>query len=208
MDANNIPLVIEMLGKYPFKVFDRIALQILGRHAGVAFLIARDTLLDKPSFLDLSVRQEYDALATAIFGQLEERDQKTYLAWIDEGGDPRRFEGRDYRDEAIANAIEHWKFQRLSALKNTLPGRSRGAVCGDGGTLRRSAILHESDRAGRRLRYRRGKSNDSRVDGDDGAGRGDRTAAFMVAISERPVSFRIFEGGARDGNRRPRRRFS
>jgi hypothetical protein len=30
----------------------------------------------------------------------------------------------------------------------------------------------------------------------------------MVAISERPVSFRIFEGGARDGNRRPRRRFS
>jgi len=126
MDANNIPLVIEMLGKYPFKVFDRIALQILGAHAGVAFLIARDTLLDKPSFLDLSVRQEYDALAAAIFGQLEERDQKTYLAWIDEGGDPRRFEGRDYPDEAIANAIEHWKFQRLSALKNTLPADRAG----------------------------------------------------------------------------------
>jgi hypothetical protein len=126
MDANNIPLVIEMLGKYPFKVFDRIALQILGAHAGVAFLIARDTLLDKPSFLDLSVRQEYDALAGAIFGQLEERDQKTYLAWIDEGGDPRRFEGRDYTDEAIANAIEHWKFQRLSALKNTLPADRAG----------------------------------------------------------------------------------
>jgi hypothetical protein len=121
MDGNNIPLVIETLGKYPFKVFDRIALQILGRHAGVASLIARDRLLDKPSFLDWSVRQEYDALATAIFGHLEERDQKTYLAWIDEGGDPRRFEGQDYTDEAIANAIEHWKFQRLSALKNTLP---------------------------------------------------------------------------------------
>jgi hypothetical protein len=121
MDANNVPLVIETLGKYPFKVFDRIALQILARCSGAAFLIARDRLLDKPSFLDLSVRQEYDALATAIFGQLEESDQKTYLTWIDEGGDPRRFEGRDYTAEAIANAIEHWKFQRLSALKNALP---------------------------------------------------------------------------------------
>ena len=40
--------------------------------AGDAFSIARDKLLDKPSFLDVSIRQEYDALAAAIFKQLEE----------------------------------------------------------------------------------------------------------------------------------------
>jgi hypothetical protein len=121
LDASNVPSVISTLGRFPYKVFDRVALQILARHAGDAFSIARDRLLDKASFLDLSVRQEYDALAAAIFGQLEEDDQKMYLAWIDEGGDQRRFEGGDYTAEAIANAADHWKFQRLSALRTALP---------------------------------------------------------------------------------------
>jgi hypothetical protein len=126
MDANNIPLVMEKLGTYPYKIFDRIALQILVKHARVAFAIARDRLLDKPSFLDLSIRQEYDQLAATIFGQLEENDQKTYLSWIDEGGDPRRFERQSYTAEAIANATEHWKFRRLSALKDVLPADRLG----------------------------------------------------------------------------------
>ncbi len=120
MDASNVPSVIETLDRYPYKVFDRLALQILVKHAADAFQIARDRLLDKPSLLDLSIRQEYDALAAVIFGQLEENDQKNYLAWIDEGGDPHRFEGGDYTAEAIANAVEQWKFRRLSALKTAL----------------------------------------------------------------------------------------
>jgi hypothetical protein len=139
IDAKNVSLVIQTLCKYPYKVFDRVALQILSRHASGAFLIARDRLLDKPSFLDMSVRQEYDALATAIFGQLEEIDQKTYLAWIDEGGDPRRFESRDYTAEVIASAIEHWKFQRLTTLKNALPADRAGqfaAMCARFGEAR------------------------------------------------------------------------
>jgi hypothetical protein len=121
VDASNIPSVIATLDKYPYKVFNRIALKILAGHAPEAFSIARDRLLDKSSFLDLSIRQEYDALAGAIFGQLEEGGQEMYLAWIDEGGDPHRLEGCGHTPEAIANAIEHWKFQRLSALKSALP---------------------------------------------------------------------------------------
>jgi hypothetical protein len=121
LDASNIPSVISALGKYPYKVFDRVALRILARHAGDAFPLARDRLLDKSSFLDLGVRQEYDALASAIFGRLEADDQTMYLGWIDEGGDPRRFQGREYTVDAIANAIDRWKFQRLSALKASLP---------------------------------------------------------------------------------------
>ena len=124
-DVANTQPIVELLGKNHYKVYDRITLRLLSQYAGAVPQLARDRFLNKSTFLDRSTRQEYEALAAAIFPLLPATDQQTYLDWIEEGGDLRRFEGRGYTPEAIAIAIERWKFERMSPLKAVLPENLR-----------------------------------------------------------------------------------
>jgi hypothetical protein len=118
-DSSNISEVIALISKYRFKVYDRIVLEVLAKHP--AHALATEKLLDKERFFDPGTRQEYDALAAAVFPYLSIAYQNTYLSWIDEGIERERFEGGDRTPEAIDATIEHWKFQRLSPLKSVLP---------------------------------------------------------------------------------------
>lgn len=117
---STISEVIETIRRYPFKVYDRIAFRIMAKRVGREPSIAAKLLLDRESFLDRCVMQEYDALASAAFRLLSSAEQDTYFRWIDEGIDRERLKGAGYSQEEIDAAIEHWKFQRLSPIKSFL----------------------------------------------------------------------------------------
>jgi hypothetical protein len=119
--VSTISEVIGTIRKYRFKVYDRIAFRIMAKRVEREPSLAVQLLLDKESFLDGGVRQEYDALAGATFKHLSPAEQDTYFGWIDEGLDRKRLEGAGYGQGDIDAAIEHWKFQRLSPLKSLLP---------------------------------------------------------------------------------------
>jgi hypothetical protein len=112
--------VIETIRRYPFKVYDRIAFRIMAKRVEREPSMAVKLLLDKESFLDRGVMQEYDALASATFKLLSPAEQDTYFGWIDEGIDRERLKGAGYSQEEVDAAIEHWKFQRLSPIKGFL----------------------------------------------------------------------------------------
>lgn len=113
--------VIETIRRHPFKVFDRIAFRIMTKRVETEPSVAVQLLLNKESFLDHGVMQEYDALASATFKLLSPIEQDTYLGWIDGGIDGERLKSSGYSQEEVASAIEHWKFQRLSPIKSFLP---------------------------------------------------------------------------------------
>jgi hypothetical protein len=123
--ARTISEVIATIRKYRFKVYDRIAFRIVAKRVEGEPSLAVQLLLDKESFLDGSVRQEYDALVGATFKYLSPSEQETYLGWIDEGLDRKRLESAGYGQGDVDAAIEHWKFQRLSSLKSLLPDGRR-----------------------------------------------------------------------------------
>jgi hypothetical protein len=112
--------VIETIRRYPFKVYDRIAFRIMAKRVEREPSMAVKLLLDKESFLDRSVLQEYDALASATFKLLSPAEQVNYFVWIDEGIDRERLKSAGYSQEEVGAAIEHWKFQRLSPIKSFL----------------------------------------------------------------------------------------
>ena len=112
--------VIETIRRYPFKVYDRIAFRIMTKRVEREPSMAVKLLLDKDSFLDHGVMQEYDALASVAFKLLSPAEQDTYFRWIDEGIDRERLRGAGYSQEEVDAAIEHWRFQRLSPIKSFL----------------------------------------------------------------------------------------
>lgn len=119
--AGTISDVIETIRRYRFKVYDRIAFRIMAQRVEKKPSMAIQLLLDKESFLDRGVMQEYDLLASATFKHLSPAEQDTYLGWIDEGLDRERLTSAGYGQEEVEATIEHWKFQRLSPLKGLLP---------------------------------------------------------------------------------------
>ncbi|MCH7994285.1 MAG: hypothetical protein IIB57_07555 [Planctomycetes bacterium] len=118
--------VVQCLQARRWKIFDRIGLHLLRFHPDD--LLAKERLLCRESFDDLTVRREYNALLTVSFARLKNEDQATILGWIGEGPNLKeyidgreRFFGKRPTDEEACEYADGWRLNHLHPIKDSLP---------------------------------------------------------------------------------------
>jgi hypothetical protein len=115
-----------VLGAKRFKLFRRIELELLARHADLDPTAAANKLLDQALFDDVGVRPEYYALAQRSFGSLELPQQNEILGWIEKGLDAKLLQERaGLSADDAQNRIDYWRLERLAPLVDHLPAKWR-----------------------------------------------------------------------------------
>jgi hypothetical protein len=113
--------VLSSLSKLRYKIFERIDLELLSRHPHESVAAAAEKLTDRTLFDDLGVRPEYYELSEKAFGLLSQARREQILKWIDEGLNRKNLEERGFSVEEAEDAIERWRLERLSSIRQYLP---------------------------------------------------------------------------------------
>ncbi len=112
--------VLSSLEKRRYKIFERVALQVLASKPGDNVDAVTTKLLDKSMFDDIGVRPEYYELSEKGFGLLRNAEQEQILRWIEEGLDRENLQKRGFSEDDADTLVERWRFERLTPLQTHL----------------------------------------------------------------------------------------
>jgi hypothetical protein len=118
--------IAQILRAKRFKLFERIEIELVARHAELGPDAVKGRLLDKDLFNDIGVRTEYYALAEKRYSALDEPDQARILRWIEQGPDTTALRERSgLSAEQIEQQVEYWRLERLAPIREYLPTQWR-----------------------------------------------------------------------------------
>lgn len=127
-NAAVIPELIKTLEDRKWRVFQRIALHLLGLNPKASVDFVTNRLTNKAMFDEGANNHEYVLLMGKGFGLLREEDKKNILKWIEKGPDLEEFKiareqwtGKRPSDEDALRYKKHWQRDRLSWFKTSLP---------------------------------------------------------------------------------------
>jgi hypothetical protein len=128
-DQSKLPVVIDQLENMEWRIFDRIALHLLGSFPDVAPLLVAARLSDYDRFCARTLRVEYDSLSMKCFGCLSKGEQDNILGWIEEGpphagktcAGVRSDVERVRTEGEIERMSNEWRLHRLAPIREHLP---------------------------------------------------------------------------------------
>ncbi len=101
---------------YPYLIFRRIRLHLIGEFADQNPELARQTILNRELFDDYEYKHEYAMLVGRRLNLLSAQQQDEWFGWIEAG--PK---DGNYKE----NEIEYWKFQKLHWVRTHLEGKRK-----------------------------------------------------------------------------------
>jgi hypothetical protein len=113
--------VLDSLKKRRYKIFERVALQVVANKPADNIDAVRTKLLDKSLFDDIGVRPEYYELCEKGFGLLSQPEQEQILTWIDKGLDREGLHKRGFSEDQADSLVDGWRLERLTPLQTHLP---------------------------------------------------------------------------------------
>ena len=133
---SKLPRLVGELEGRPWRIFERIALHLLGSFPEAAPTLAFERLTDSDRFCSTTLREEYDFLAHNCFGKLPEEGQNKILTWV-KAGPPhlhhilqglRKFLRRDPTQQELDKEADEWRLERLIPMRECLPPEWKSKV--------------------------------------------------------------------------------
>lgn len=122
-DAGSVHSLVATLESRRWKVFLRIALDLLAKFPDAARDLVVDRLTSRMLFDDSGMRHEYYHLQRTRFGELDSKQQSVVLGWIDAGPDLDDFaasatevSGREPTDEELVSYANRWRIEKLTPI--------------------------------------------------------------------------------------------
>lgn len=123
-----LPYVVRLLEERPWRVFHRLALDLLRRFPSVTPDLVVARLMNRDLFNHVGLRHEYALLIDECFETLTTEQQQVILGWIEEGPDLETLTesaiertGKRPKEEDIAKYKKNWQRNRLAWFKTHLP---------------------------------------------------------------------------------------
>ncbi len=129
---------LQILVQYPYLVFKRLRLHLIGEFAEQNLELARETMLDRRLFEEYGCKHEHARLLAKRFPMLDSTQQAQWLGWVQSGPTGRLAE--IIASEGAENAEarrRYWRFERLHWVRDHLTGEHRAfyqemlAKCGE-----------------------------------------------------------------------------
>ena len=118
---------LQVIGRYPFLIFKRIRIHLIGEFADQNLRLARQVMLDRKLFDDYEYKHEYARLVGNRFSMLEPAEQTEWLRWVCDG--PRGEEGEALDEPDDHDLSQHrrdyWRFERLHWVREHLAGEDK-----------------------------------------------------------------------------------
>ncbi len=122
-DASSVRSLVATLEGRRWKVFLRIALDLLSKFPDAARDLVVDRLTRRMLFDDSGMRHEYYHLQRTRFGELDSKQQSVVIGWIDAGPDLDDFAasatevaGRGPTDEELVSYANRWRIEKLTPI--------------------------------------------------------------------------------------------
>jgi len=118
---------LQIVDRYPYLVFKRIRLHLIGEFADQNPNLARQVMLDYGLFQDYEHKHEYAMLIRRRFTMLESIQQAEWLGWINNGptGDVAdSLEDPEDHDLSIRRR-KYWRFEKLHLIRDYLTGEDQ-----------------------------------------------------------------------------------
>lgn len=123
----SIPKFIEILESKKYAIFHRVALCIIAKHSHEEQDLARQRMLNHKLIESFDVKKEYQELAAAFFGELNEEDQYFVLGRLEDKYKTRTKEWLESRtdtpvsDNEINTKLEEVLFYEIHTFYDSLP---------------------------------------------------------------------------------------
>ncbi len=127
-DTSKVPVLIQTLERYPWKIFKRISLHILRLYSNVVPETAANYLTSMELFNDRCLEHEYSLLIREHFDNLTIAQKQKILSWIEQGPEVASYKqsrerrtGEKVTDDDNARYTKTWQLFRLNWIKESLP---------------------------------------------------------------------------------------
>lgn len=119
----------KILEEYPYLIFKRIRLHLIGEFSEVDRVLAIRTIMDRDLFYDPRFKHEYARLVCQRLHLLAPKQREEWFSWIDSGPDLASYEERVQRDQGRKPTDEEklarilwWQFEKLHCVRAHLKG--------------------------------------------------------------------------------------
>ena len=123
---------LEILEQYPYLVFKRLRVHLIGEFADQSLDLAHSVILNREMFADQDYKHEYAMLVGRRLDLLSPRQRDEWFGWIDAGPDMSDFDddirtnfGREATDADREDRVHYWQFQKLHWVRDHLDGDRR-----------------------------------------------------------------------------------
>ncbi len=123
---------LQIIERYPYLVFKRIRLHLIGEFADQNPDLARQAIMDRKLFDSYEHKHEYAMLVGRRLDLLSAQQRDEWFGWIDAGPDMSGFDeairrnyGREPTQEDGRNRIHYWQFEKLHCVRTHLQGKRR-----------------------------------------------------------------------------------
>ena len=119
-DPSKLRSIVDLLEKYHWRVFYRIALYLIRKFADADSNLLIERLVDQKRFSDRTVWEDYEYvhLAKDYFGDLPKEEQDKILSWIK---NPEHDWTLLKNPEEKAKRLRYWQLHKLTPFKDSLP---------------------------------------------------------------------------------------
>ncbi|MCX5645819.1 MAG: hypothetical protein NTZ17_14250 [Phycisphaerae bacterium] len=115
---------IQIVAGYPYLIFRRIRLHLIGEFAEQNRDLARQVMLDRALFEDHGCKHEHAMLIGKRFNMLEPDQQAEWLRWVKDGPTGKVAEHMNAPDDPDLSQRrgDYWRFERLHWVRDHLTG--------------------------------------------------------------------------------------
>lgn len=130
--ALSLDEAIRIVECYPYLIFKRIRLHLIGEFADENSDLVRQTILNRELFDDYEYRHEYATLVGRRLDLLSHQERDEWFSWVDAGpnmSDAEEFmresRGREPTEDDRQEWIHDWQFEKLHWVRTHLEGERR-----------------------------------------------------------------------------------
>jgi len=123
---------LQIVERYPYLVFKRMRLHLIGEFANQNPDLARQEMLNRELFDDYEFKHEYAMLVGKRLDLLTPTERQGWFGWIDAGPDMSDYDkifqertGREVTEQDRQNRINYWKFEKLYWVRKHLKGQRK-----------------------------------------------------------------------------------
>ncbi|MCJ7543644.1 MAG: hypothetical protein MUP47_03600 [Phycisphaerae bacterium] len=123
---------LQIIERYPYLVFKRIRLHLIGEFADQDPDLARQAIMNRELFDDFQYKHEYATLVGRRLDLLSAQQRDEWFGWVDAGPDMSGFDeairknlSREPTEEDRRSRIHYWQFERLHWVRAHLQGERR-----------------------------------------------------------------------------------
>ena len=121
--------VLSIIASYKYKIFRRIDLYLRTKHFDVDTTETINIMIDKETFNDFEVENEYIKLINKHFGKMDQKDKEAYFALVDPTKDVKQWiinykinTSQEPSEEMIQKRNDIWIYEKINPIKDYLEG--------------------------------------------------------------------------------------